>query len=127
MSLVGKPARPADSSSQQVLASVTVRSVFVEQTVRAPLERVWRACTEIQGLAAWQADEITGVVARGSELRLRWPSLGVAIELQVNELEPMHRIVFQSDDSELELKIAADKVSIEHRADFDEDEREGTL
>ncbi len=104
-----------------------MKTVFVEQIVRAPVARIWRACTEVQGLAAWQADEISGVVSQGSELRLGWPSLGVAIELKVEHLEPMRRIVFQSDDSELELTIAPDKVSIEHRADFDEDEREGTL
>ena len=104
-----------------------MKSVFVEQTVRAPVARIWRACTEVQGLAAWQADEIAGVVSQGSELRLSWPSLGVAIELRVEHLEPMRRIVFQSEDSELELNIKRDKVSIEHRADFDDDEREGTL
>ena len=118
------PARP---TIQRVLASVTVRSVFVEQSVHAPLERIWRACTEVQGLAAWQADEIAGVVEQGSELRLRWPSLGVAIDLKVEQLEPMRRVVFHSEDSELELRIETNKVSVEHRADFDEDEREGTL
>ncbi|MEP7050154.1 MAG: SRPBCC domain-containing protein [Pseudomonadota bacterium] len=104
-----------------------MKTIYVEQTVHAPLARIWRACTEAHGLAAWQADEITGVVSPGSQLRLRWPSLGVAIELKVEQLEPMRRIVFQSEDSQLELKIAANRVSVEHRADFDDDESEGTL
>jgi uncharacterized protein YndB with AHSA1/START domain len=103
-----------------------LRTIYVEQTVHAPLERLWRACTEVQGLAAWQADEVTGIVEPGSQLRLRWPSLGVAIDLKVGLIDPMRRIVLQSEDSELELKIAANQVSIEHRADFDDDESEGT-
>jgi uncharacterized protein YndB with AHSA1/START domain len=104
-----------------------VKSVFVEEPVRAPVERIWRACTEVQGLCAWQADEIAGEVATGAELVLGWPSLNVAIDLRVERVEPMRRVVFSSDDSRLELIVAPGKVTIEHSADFDEDEREGTL
>jgi uncharacterized protein YndB with AHSA1/START domain len=104
-----------------------VKSVVVEQAIIAPIERIWCACTEVQGLRAWQADEIVGEVATGSELRLGWPSLSVAVGLRVERVEPMRRIVFTSDDSRLELSVAPGKVTIEHNADFDEDEREGTL
>lgn len=104
-----------------------MKSVFVEQIVRAPVERIWRACTEVQGLRAWQADEIAGEVAAGADIVLGWPSLRVAVDLRVEHVEPMRRVMFSSDDSHLELTVAPGKVTIEHSADFDEDEREGTL
>jgi uncharacterized protein YndB with AHSA1/START domain len=93
-----------------------VKSVFVEQTVHAPVERSWRACTEVQGLRAWQADEIAGEVAAGADLVLGWPSLSVTIDLRVERVEPMRRVVFNSDDSRLELIVAPGKVTIEHSA-----------
>ena len=104
-----------------------MKSVFVEQIVRAPVERIWRACTEVQGLRAWQADEIAGEVAAGADIVLGWPSLRVAIDLRVERVEPMRCVVFSSEDSRLELLVAPGKVTIEHTADFDDDEREGTL
>jgi len=108
-------------------ANEIVKSVIVEQAVHAPVERIWRACTEVQGLCAWQADEIEGRVAAGAELVLGWPSLRVAIDLRVERVEPMRRVVFSSEDSRLELHVAPGKVTIEHTADFDDDECEGTL
>jgi uncharacterized protein YndB with AHSA1/START domain len=114
------PARPERTGE-------TVKSVVVEQRVAAPVERIWRACTEVQGLRAWQADEVEGEVEAGADLVLGWPSLGVAIDLKVERVEAQRRIVLSSEDSRLELNVAPGKVSIEHSADFDDDEREGTL
>ncbi len=104
-----------------------MRSVFVEQNVRAPIERIWQACSNVTGLRAWQADEVEGEVARGRHLLLGFPALGVSVQLEVERVEAERGLVLRADDSRLELSIAPGRVSIEHRADFDEDECAGTL
>jgi uncharacterized protein YndB with AHSA1/START domain len=78
-----------------------VKSVAVEQMVHAPVERIWRACTEVQGLRAWQADEVDGEVEAGAVLVLGWPNLGVAIDPKVERVEAQRRIVLSSEDSRL--------------------------
>ena len=101
--------------------------ITIEQATRAPLETVWSACSELQGLRSWQADEVAGAVAPGALLELGWPALGVGIELRVELVEPGRRLVFQSDDSRLELELSPGRVQLSHEAAFDdEDEREGT-
>jgi uncharacterized protein YndB with AHSA1/START domain len=104
-----------------------VRSVFVQQTIRAPAERIWRACSNAVGLRAWQADEIEGEVTQGAELILGWPTLGVSVELEVQLVEAERRIVLCTEDARLELVVAPGRVSLTHSADFDDDERDGTL
>jgi uncharacterized protein YndB with AHSA1/START domain len=104
-----------------------VRSVFVEQNIVAPTERIWQACSNVSGLRAWQADEIEGEIAPGAELVLGWPTLGVAVQLEVELVEEQRRIVLSADDSRLELVIAPGRVSLTHSADFDDDECAGTL
>jgi uncharacterized protein YndB with AHSA1/START domain len=104
-----------------------VRSVVVEQTVRAPAERIWAACSNASGLRAWQADEIEGEVAPGAELILGFPSLGVAVQLEVERVEEQRRVVLCADDSRLELAITPGRIVLTHSADFDDDECAGTL
>ena len=70
---------------------------------------------------------MAGAVAPGALLELGWPALGVGIELRVELVEPGRRLVFQSDDSRLELELSPGRVQLSHEAAFDdEDEREGT-
>ncbi len=104
-----------------------VNSVVLEQATRAPIERVWRACTEAAGLSAWQADQVEGTVSPGSELLLGWPALGVAVELGVERVEPLKRLVLRGADAQLELEFEPGRVLLCHSADFDEDEHAGTL
>jgi uncharacterized protein YndB with AHSA1/START domain len=104
-----------------------VRSVVVEQAIRAPSERIWRACSNVSGLRAWQADEVDGEVIEGAELVLGFPALGIAVQLAVERVEEPRRIVLRAEDSRLELRIGRGHVSLTHSADFDEDEQAGTL
>ncbi len=104
-----------------------MRSVVVEQAIRAPAERIWRACSSVQGLRAWQADEIEGRVTEGAELVLGWPALSVAVHLGVERVEEQRRIVLSTQDSRVELAIAEGRVLLTHSADFDDDECAGTL
>lgn len=104
-----------------------MRSVIVEQAIRAPRERIWRACSSASGLRSWQADEIEGEVSEGGELVLGWPALGVAVHLGVERVEASSRLVLAADDSQLELEIGEGRVLLTHRAEFDDDECAGTL
>jgi uncharacterized protein YndB with AHSA1/START domain len=104
-----------------------MRSVIVEQAILAPAERIWRACSSMQGLRAWQADEVEGRVTEGAELVLGWPALGVRVHLGVERVDELRRIVLSSEDARLELAIAQGRVLLTHSADFDDDECAGTL
>ncbi|HEY4159056.1 MAG TPA: SRPBCC domain-containing protein [Polyangiaceae bacterium] len=104
-----------------------MRHVSVEQTIQAPKERIWRACSSAAGLRAWQADEVEGELRRGAELILGWPTLGVAVELEVERVEPGRLVILSADDSRLELEVSEGRVALTHSADFDDDERDGTL
>jgi len=103
-----------------------VRSVVVEQAIAAPVSRIWRACAQVEGLRAWQADEVSGTVRVGEQLVFGWPSLGVSVELDVEIIEGERRIAFRSDEARLEISITPGQVTLTHTADFDEDECEGT-
>ena len=103
-----------------------MRSVIVEQAIRAPSERIWQACSSASGLRSWQADEAEGKLCEGGELVLGWPALGVAVHLSVERVESQRRIVLAADDSELELEIGEGRVLLTHRAEFDDDECAGT-
>ncbi|HEY4158692.1 MAG TPA: SRPBCC domain-containing protein [Polyangiaceae bacterium] len=104
-----------------------MKTVTVEQAVRAPRERLWQACASAEGLRAWQADEVSGEVAPGQNLLLGWPTLDVAIELEVHVVEHGRRLVFQREDAELELELADGGIRLHHSGAFDDDELEGTL
>jgi uncharacterized protein YndB with AHSA1/START domain len=103
-----------------------VRTVLIEQAIRAPVERIWQAIASASGLRNWQADEIEGDVTPGAELVLGWPALSVAIQLHVECLEHERRVVLAAEDSRLELMIAPGRVQLSHHADFDDDEYAGT-
>jgi len=107
-----------------------VRSVVVEQAIRAPLERIWRACSSASGLRAWQADDVVGDVASGAQLMLSWSALGVAIPLRVELVELVGqsaRLVLGAEDSRLLVEVTRGRVILTHSADFDDDECAGTL
>ena len=116
----GTPAAPSSSSEP-------VNSITIVQPVFAPPERVWRACTEAQGLRAWQADEVLGSVADGARVVLGWPALGVDIPLEVELVVPLRQLAFRTGDARVELHFGAGQVTLVHSDDFAEDEREGTL
>jgi uncharacterized protein YndB with AHSA1/START domain len=116
----------ADPTEPRDRARQTVRSVVLEQAIRAPRARIWQACASTAGLKSWQADEIEGEVAQGGELVLGWPALGVAVQLDVERVEEQRRIVLAAEDSRLELFIDEGRIQLTHSADFDDDEQAGT-
>jgi uncharacterized protein YndB with AHSA1/START domain len=88
--------------------------VTLEQSVRAPRDRLWRACAHVDGLQAWQADAVHGAIGLGASVTLSWPSLGVSVPLDVVELEEPSRIVFRNGDARVELGIGEESVRLVH-------------
>ncbi|MCB9578844.1 MAG: SRPBCC domain-containing protein [Polyangiaceae bacterium] len=96
------------------------------QPVRAPRSVVWHACSDALGLAAWQADEVSGDVERGARLTFRWPSLGAEIEVKVIDIEHGERVVFGWGDRRVTLTLSDGGVALAHSALPYGDEYAGT-
>lgn len=88
--------------------------VTLEQAVRAPRERVWRACAAAEGLQAWQADAVEGEISPGGRITLSWPSIGVSVPLDVTAIEQRSRIVFRNGDAQVELVLDEGAVRLVH-------------
>ena len=101
------------------------RSIELSQSVNAPPERVWHACSDPAGLCNWQADEVSGRIAPGARVRLRWPALGAAIELDVVEVETGRRLILQTGASRLQLVIEPGRVTLTQDGLTADDEAEG--
>ncbi|HWB35635.1 MAG TPA: SRPBCC domain-containing protein [Rugosimonospora sp.] len=73
--------------------------VRVERTLTASVERVWRAFTEPERLAAWFWPERMGTVAEidlrpGGRYALTAPGAGLAVTGEYHLVEPPTRLVF---------------------------------
>jgi hypothetical protein len=90
------------------------------------LDRLWAACATPKGIANWQADAVSGKVAKGHTLTLGWPELGVRIDLEVREVEQRRHLTFEHASARLEFEINPGELTLSHHAPFDEDEAEGT-
>lgn len=99
--------------------------IHLTQTISAPEERVWRACSTPRGLMGWQADQVEGDVVLGSTLSLAWPALGVALELDVVELVAGARIVLAKGATRVALELRNGGVELTHTGVGDGDERDG--
>lgn len=90
-------------------------SIEVWQSVGAPVEHVWLACSSARGLTNWQADEAEGEARKGGVLRLSWSAFGAQLELRVLELVPYERIVLGHGESTVELSLGNGTVKLCHR------------
>ena len=77
----------------------------VEVSIDAPPDRIWWACSTIDGLSAWQADEVSGSVVRGGMLEFRWPGLGLSADVEVTTLQPMRSIALSTPSWRLNLEL----------------------
>ncbi len=100
--------------------------IRLSQRVAAPVPVLWRAVATPAGLAAWQADEVTGEVRAGAALTLRYPGLGATVTLDVTVVEPGRRLVLTTGTSRLELRVRDGAVDLEHHGLLPGDEAEGT-
>jgi uncharacterized protein YndB with AHSA1/START domain len=86
--------------------------IRLSQRVRASREQIWRACSEPQGLANWQADEVRGNCNPGGTIQLEWGALGVSLALRVTEWEAGSRIGFEQPDGLVRLEISDETVHL---------------
>lgn len=103
-----------------------MRTIRIFQALPVQRARIFRAFSEAQELAAWQADVVRGRVVRGATLEFGWPILGVTASVEVRELEPAHRAVFVQGPARVELTVQPGGLELSHTAPMDEDEYAGT-
>lgn len=103
-----------------------MKTIRIFQSLSAQPTRVFRALSEAQELAAWQADVVRGQVTRGSTLELAWPALGVSAAIEVRDVEPARRVVLVQGAAQVELTVRQGGIELCHTAPMDEDERAGT-
>jgi uncharacterized protein YndB with AHSA1/START domain len=103
-----------------------MKSIRIFQPLSARPARIFRALSEAEELAAWQADVVRGRVAPGRTLELGWPKLGVSVSLEVRAVEPARRVLLSQGAAQLELTIQRGGIELCHTAPMDEDERAGT-
>jgi uncharacterized protein YndB with AHSA1/START domain len=71
--------------------------IQVRASVGAPLPRVFAAWTDPALLVQWYPEMVSGAIEAGATTRFEWGSLGIAVDLDVRELVPGERIVFEGD------------------------------
>ncbi len=97
----------------------------LEVTIRAPRERVWWACSTLDGLSSWQADEVSGRVEPGASLELRWPELALSASVTVEELATEDRIVFSTPTWRLTVELTGTGIAATWCGPTSRDEEEG--
>ena len=109
----------------------------VRETLRIgrPIDEVWRAWTDPVWLAGWHAERVEGAFERGRAIQLHWDSLGIAIDLEVVEADPLARLVLrgappgrppQTLTIALTREGAGTALEIRHEGFASEEERAGT-
>lgn len=94
------------------------------QSIDAPRDLLWKYVSSAGGLAAWQADAVTGDL-ESRNFSLKWPELGARLDLSVAEVEMGERIVLRSGATALELKVSDGQVELTHRGLDPDDDLEG--
>jgi len=101
------------------------RRLRLRQTIQAPRPALWEACASPEGLELWQADRVSGTIARDSEVTLEWPDLGLGLELRVLEVETERRIVFGAGRTQLTLLLDEHGLELIHEGLRSDDEELG--
>ncbi|HEX3597075.1 MAG TPA: hypothetical protein VHU80_18330 [Polyangiaceae bacterium] len=99
--------------------------VKLECSIRASREELWEACSTRSGLEGWYADKVTGTVAPGARLKLEWPELGAAVELDVEDVRQNERLALVNGKSRVTLAVADGHVELLHSGLTEEDDVEG--
>jgi uncharacterized protein YndB with AHSA1/START domain len=99
--------------------------VRLVQSIRAPRADLWSACSTVSGLEGWYADRVTGNLARGGSVRLAWPDLSAAVDLDIVDWVVNERLVFANGQSKVTLEIREGSVGLCHEGLADDDDIEG--
>jgi uncharacterized protein YndB with AHSA1/START domain len=103
-----------------------LKTIRIARKIPASLDELWRACATPSGIAAWQADEVSGDVRAGETLELGWPDLGVAVRLDVLERAEQRRLVLGHGETRVCFELSEGEIELVHSSHFDEDEEQGT-
>ncbi len=106
---------------------MTVGQRQIEVVIDAPPSRLWWACSTLDGLRAWQADDVRGRVGLGATLEFGWPGLGLTVDVQVTEYEPQRKIEFATASWRLGLELAGPGLVLTLAGPTSEDELEGAM
>jgi uncharacterized protein YndB with AHSA1/START domain len=83
--------------------------VRFERRLAHPPERVWRAITEPEELAAWFPDTIEGEFAPGAEVKFpKFVEMGLPAIGRVTEFEPPRLLAFSWGTSDLRFELEPD-------------------
>lgn len=76
------------------------------------IDVLWHACGTAEGLALWQADEVSGSVEAGETLNLSWPALSAQVPMRVVRVDAPREIVFASGPLTLQVEVAPGSVTL---------------
>lgn len=83
--------------------------VRFERRLAHPTERVWRAITEPEELAAWFPDTIEGEFAPGAEVKFpKFVEMGLPAIGRVTEFDPPRLLAFSWGTSDLRFELEPD-------------------
>jgi uncharacterized protein YndB with AHSA1/START domain len=101
-------------SSDERFRSGGIDRIELDVRVNAVPAVVWAACASARGLAGWQADRVEGELERGKVVELSWPALGASILLDIVDVQAPRRIVMQNGQSQVELAVGEQGVTLVH-------------
>jgi uncharacterized protein YndB with AHSA1/START domain len=84
------------------------------QRIEAPRKLLWSACSEPQGLANWQADEVSGSARLGGVLELTWAALDRKVQLSVVERVIGETITFEQENGRVRLELGERQLTLTH-------------
>jgi len=99
-------------------------TVHISRTLRASSQAIWRALTE--DMAAWQADQASGVVELGGHVLLTWPTLGAEADLTAIEVVSPRRLSFSTGSTTVTFTLDGSTLHLSHSGLASGDEAEGT-
>ncbi len=92
--------------------------------VSAPRDELWYYISHAKGLACWQADQVQGSVQEG-EFILRWPRLGIRMDLSVLHARHHETITFKTGQTKLSLSLTEDGIHLVQDGLEEPDDLEG--
>lgn len=103
------------------------QNATIVQPIVAEADELWKACATPEGLQGWQADSVEGEVRTGARLRLAWPTLGAALEVDVVEVQAPRRLVLTAGSHCTIFDVQPNRLLLTLSGSSTEDEVAGTL
>lgn len=88
--------------------------VRLEMRMPASREVLFRACSTVEGLEGWYADAVRGRIGPGEPVRLEWPEVGAALDLEVTKVVPNECVVFEGGGTRVTLMTREHELTLVH-------------